>query len=81
MNTHKSNRALEKKAPSDPASNTAELAEQNESGTPGGGRGRVDIVGAVPDDIQVDPEITEGHVGYQESGPSELLPTQRIKKH
>ena len=46
----------------------------NESGRPetGGGEGRQDVVGHVPDDIRIEPDITEGHPGYQESGDSEL---------
>jgi hypothetical protein len=45
----------------------------NESGRPedGGGEGRQDVVGHVPDDIRIDPDITEGHPGYEESGDSE----------
>ena len=46
----------------------------NESGRPetGGGEGRQDVTGQIPDDIRIDPDITEGHPGYQESGDSEL---------
>jgi hypothetical protein len=46
----------------------------NESGRPetGGGEGRREVTGRIPDDIQIDPDITEGHPGYQESGDSEL---------
>ncbi len=32
----------------------------------------VDVVGIVPEEVHVDPEITEGHPGYDETGPSEL---------
>jgi hypothetical protein len=48
----------------------------NESGRPetGGGEGRVEKVGRTPDNVRVDPNITEGHPGYQESGDSELTP-------
>jgi hypothetical protein len=38
------------------------------------GTGRVDVVGKLPPDIHVDPEITEGHPGYDETGPSEIIP-------
>jgi hypothetical protein len=48
-----------------------------DSGQPGGGQGRVDITGTMPEDIKVDPYITEGHVGYEESGDSEIIPPQR----
>jgi hypothetical protein len=37
------------------------------------GAGRVDAPGIVPEDVHVDPEITEGHAGYQESGRSEII--------
>jgi hypothetical protein len=45
-----------------------------ESGNPGGGQGRIDVAGVVPEDIQVDPDITEGHPGHEESGDSEIIP-------
>ena len=32
----------------------------------------VDVVGVLPGDVHVDPELTEGHAGYDESGDSEL---------
>jgi hypothetical protein len=34
--------------------------------------GPVDVTGKMPDDFHVDPDITEGHPGYEESGDSEL---------
>ncbi len=34
---------------------------------------RVDVVGKLPPDIHVDPEITEGHRAYDETGPSEII--------
>lgn len=34
--------------------------------------GSVDVTGIVPEDVHVDPDITEGHPGYEESGSSEL---------
>ena len=43
-----------------------------ECGEPGGGRGRVDIVGRRPKGIRVDPNFMEGHPGYEESGNSEI---------
>jgi hypothetical protein len=51
---------------------------QPDSGQPGGGRGRVDITGIVPEDIHVDPDLTEGHPGYDESGESEIIPLERF---
>jgi hypothetical protein len=47
---------------------------QQDPGLPGGGKGRKDIVGKMPPNIRVDPNITEGHPGYEESGESELTP-------
>jgi len=34
--------------------------------------GSVDVVGVLPKDIHVDPNITAGHPGYEESGESEI---------
>ena len=47
-----------------------------DSGRPetGSGEGRRDETGVMPDAIHVDPDITEGHPGYQESGDSEIIP-------
>lgn len=50
----------------------------SESGRPEGNPGRVDVTGVVPDDIRVDPDITEGHEGYEESGDSEIIPPDRL---
>jgi hypothetical protein len=47
---------------------------ETESGQPGGGVGRIDITGVVPDVIEVDPDLTEGHPGYEDSGDSGLHP-------
>jgi hypothetical protein len=33
----------------------------------------VDVVGIIPGNVYVDPELTEGHAGYEESGDSELI--------
>ena len=41
---------------------------------PGISPGSVDVIGIVPEDVHVDPYITEGHPGYEESGDSELHP-------
>ncbi len=61
---------------------TAPSQEANpaESGQPGGGRGRVDITGIMPEGIRIDPNLTEGHPGYEESGESEIIPTERFTK-
>jgi hypothetical protein len=53
-------------------------APQSDSGQPGGGQGRIDVVGIVPEGIRVDPDLTEGHPGYEESGDSEIIPPQRL---
>jgi hypothetical protein len=47
-------------------------------GQPGGGKGRVDVTGIAPEGIRVDPNVTEGHPGYQESGSSEVIPPERL---
>ena len=49
---------------------------RSDSGRPedGSGKGRRDVTGVMPDNIRVDPNITEGHPGYQESGESEIIP-------
>ena len=38
----------------------------------------VDVTGKVPDDLRVDPDLTEGHPGYDESGVSEIIPPDRL---
>jgi hypothetical protein len=55
-------------------------AKRRDTGQPGGGQGRVDLVGIVPKGIRVDPDLTEGHPGYQESGDSEISLPQRTRK-
>jgi hypothetical protein len=42
---------------------------------PGISPGDVDITGIVPEGVRIDPDITEGHPGYQESGSSEITPS------
>jgi hypothetical protein len=53
---------------------------ESESGQPGGGAGRIEITGIVPDAIEVDPDLTEGHPGYEESGDSGLSASNRPTK-
>jgi hypothetical protein len=53
--------------------------DRRESGQPGGGQGREDATGVIRDKIHIDPEIMEGHLGYDESGPSEITPPPRPK--
>ncbi len=43
------------------------------------GVGRRDVTGRMPENVRVDPNITEGHPGYQESGSSEIIPDERIR--
>jgi hypothetical protein len=45
---------------------------------PGVGPGRVDVTGIIPEDILIDPNLTEGHPGYEESGDSEIIPPHRL---
>jgi hypothetical protein len=51
---------------------------QPDSGQPGGGQGRIDVTGVVPEGMRVDPDLTEGHPGYEESGDSEVIPPERL---
>jgi hypothetical protein len=53
-------------------------ASKRDSGLPGGGAGRRDVVEPIPDNIHVDPYITEGSPGYEESGSSEMRPVERL---
>lgn len=50
-----------------------------ETGQPGS-KGRIDVTGIMPEDVRVDPDITEGHPGYEESGSSEIIPPERSAK-
>jgi hypothetical protein len=61
-----------------PSHEPAKLMGRTESGHPGDGAGRVDIVGKVPSDVRVDPYVTEGHPGYDETAPSEITPVERM---
>ena len=47
-----------------------------DKGLPGGGKGRVDVTGVLPEGIAIDPNLTEGNPGYGESGDSEMHPTE-----
>ncbi len=40
---------------------------------------RVDVTGIVPESVRVDPDNTEGHPGYEESGESEVIPINRLR--
>ncbi len=52
--------------------------QRRDSGMPGGGQGRTDVTGTMPGNVRVDPNITEGHPGYDESGSSEIIPNDRL---
>jgi len=71
-----------------------EEIERDESGVPGGGRGRIDVVertgvyplsadmGASPD-AQIEPETAwgqgeRGTAGYEDSGTSEFVPPEKL---
>jgi hypothetical protein len=41
----------------------------------------VDVTGKAPDDVGVDPQLTEGHPGYDDTGPSELMPPKRFAEN
>jgi hypothetical protein len=38
----------------------------------------VDVKGKAPEGVRIDPEITEGHPGYEKSGGSEIIPMERL---
>ena len=78
MRRKKTDRAIRSRQPASASSEPPKLTVEPDPGVPGGGKGRTDVVGKVPPDIQVDPEITEGHPGYDESGPSEIIPLDRL---
>lgn len=75
--TDRSDNAVHAASASGPAHQAPELpapavsAARANSGAPGGGQGRVDLTGTMPE-VHVDPDITEGHPGYAESGSSEM---------
>jgi flap endonuclease-1 len=52
----------------------AVLSRASSCGQPGGNPGRIDITGTMPEGIRIDPDITEGHPGYEESGDSKIIP-------
>lgn len=49
-----------------------------DSGRPGGGQGRTDHTGVIRGEVRVDPYVTEGHPGYDETGPSEISSQERL---
>jgi hypothetical protein len=49
-----------------------------DSGQPEGNPGHVDLTGLMPEGIRIDPDLTEGHPGYQESGDAEIIPPERL---
>jgi hypothetical protein len=51
-----------------------EATARGESGAPGGGAGRADRTGVIRKGVRVDPDLTEGHPGYEESGGSGIKP-------
>ena len=63
-----------------PATNVPSPMDRFPSWGPGGGHGRVDVVRPVPEGVRVDPDITEGHPGYEDSDSSEISPAQRLPK-
>lgn len=55
-----------------------QAAAKGDRGNPGGGAGREDVTGIIPAGVHVDPDLTEWHTGYQESGGSEIIPDERM---
>jgi hypothetical protein len=58
----------------DPARDAGKNSGRPETGS---GEGRKDVTGILPEGIRVDPYITEGNPGYEESGDSEMLPLRQ----
>jgi hypothetical protein len=54
------------------------LVPTEDTSRPGDTPNRIDVTGKVPENIRVDPDITEGHPGYEESGDSEIIPMKRL---
>ena len=52
-------------------SKTESSSRSIQAGKTGSGQGRTDVT-RIPKGIGIDPDITEGHPGYEESGSSEL---------
>jgi hypothetical protein len=78
-----SNPRQTKRGATDQAAPTASLSRgtrQTESGRPGGGQGRVDDTGIIPEGIRIDPNLTDGHPGPEQSGDSEIIPTERFSQ-
>lgn len=59
----------------------ASAKAESDPGLPGGGRGRVDVTGVIRSPVTVDPDITEGRPGYEESGNSEFVPPEILQKN
>jgi cytidylate kinase len=66
------------KAPDTQGSALLSAVPLSASGQPEGNPGCVDVTGIVPQEIHVDPNLTEGHAGYEESGDSEIIPPERM---
>jgi hypothetical protein len=60
-------KANEVEAPGGPACQPTALSYD-----PGVSPGAIDVTGITPSDVHIDPDITEGHPGYEESGRSGL---------
>lgn len=68
------------KQPDHASENLPETVMRSNTGQPRSGEGRIDVTGIMPEGIRVDPDITEGHPGYQESGDSEIIPNERLRE-
>jgi hypothetical protein len=76
--THRQPQAERKEANETPPTATPKKNASRDSGRPGGGQGRSDRTGVIRGEVRVDPYFTEGHPGYDESGPSEIIPQERL---
>jgi hypothetical protein len=68
-----------------PASKPQKALPRPQPGQVPNPEGSIDLTGTMPEGIRIDPDIMEGHPGYEESGDSEIIPPERLsgekKKH
>jgi nitroreductase len=66
------------KKPKAPPTVLLDDVPRSANGQPVGGQGRVDLTGIMPGGVRIDPFLTEGHAGYDESGQSEIIPPVEV---
>jgi hypothetical protein len=63
-----------RRKPTTPPLVLLEDVPRSANGQPVGGQGRADFTGIMPGSVRIDPFLTEGRAGYDESGKSEIIP-------